>query len=87
MNGIMATKRFKDGKVHRYWSMVESVRVGRHMSQRQALYLGPTLGDSGVFTANGAASLDALGSNGSVSNLTVRLKKGIMRFRGNCSAH
>ena len=26
---LRATKRFKDGKVHDYWSMVENVRVGR----------------------------------------------------------
>ena len=26
---LRATKRFKDGKVHHYWSMVENVRVGR----------------------------------------------------------
>ncbi len=37
---LRATKRFKDGKQHTYWSMVESVRVGRRVFQRQALYLG-----------------------------------------------
>ena len=37
---LRATKRFKDGKVHHYWSMVENVRVGRRVFQRQALYLG-----------------------------------------------
>ena len=37
---LRATKRFKDGKVHYYWSMVENVRVGRRVFQRQALYLG-----------------------------------------------
>ena len=37
---LRSTKRFKDGKVHYYWSMVESVRVGRRVFQRQALYLG-----------------------------------------------
>ena len=37
---LRATKRFKDGKVHCYWSMVENVRVGRRVFQRQALYLG-----------------------------------------------
>ena len=37
---LRATKRFKDGKVHDYWSMVENVRVGRRVFQRQALYLG-----------------------------------------------
>ena len=37
---LRATKRFKDGKVHYYWSMVENVRVGRRVFQRKALYLG-----------------------------------------------
>ncbi len=36
---LRAIKRFKDGKVHDYWSMVENVRVGRRVFQRQALYL------------------------------------------------
>ncbi len=35
---LRATKRFKDGKVHLYWSMVENVRVGRRVFQRRALY-------------------------------------------------
>ena len=37
---LRATKRFKDGKVHLYWNMVENVRVGRRVFQRRALYLG-----------------------------------------------
>ena len=37
---LRATKRFKDGKLHHYWSLVESVRVGRRVFQRRALYLG-----------------------------------------------
>ena len=37
---LRATKRFKDGKAHCYWRLVESVRVGRRVFQRQALYLG-----------------------------------------------
>lgn len=37
---LRATKRFKDGKVHMYWSMVENVRVGWRVFQRKALYLG-----------------------------------------------
>jgi len=37
---LRATKRFKDGKAHFYWSLVENVRVGRRVFQRQALYLG-----------------------------------------------
>ena len=37
---LKANKRRKDGKVHVYWSLMESVRVGRRVFQRQALYLG-----------------------------------------------
>ncbi len=37
---LRATKRFKDGKLHYYWSLVENVRVGRRVFQRRALYLG-----------------------------------------------
>ena len=33
-------KRLKDGKEHRYWSVVESVRTKRGVHQRQVLYLG-----------------------------------------------
>lgn len=33
-------KRFKDGKEHRYWSVVESVRTRRGVIKRQLLYLG-----------------------------------------------
>ena len=32
--------RFKDGKEHRYWSIVESVRTRRGVMKRQLLYLG-----------------------------------------------
>ncbi|MFO0795132.1 MAG: hypothetical protein U0586_13860 [Candidatus Brocadiaceae bacterium] len=33
--------RTKDGKTHRYWSVVENCRVsGRRVVQRQVLYLG-----------------------------------------------
>lgn len=36
-----ANKRFKDGKEHRYWSIVESRRThGGRVVQRQVLYLG-----------------------------------------------
>ena len=37
---LRATKRIKDGKEHRYWSVVESVRTRRGVHQRQLLYLG-----------------------------------------------
>jgi len=34
-------RRFKDGKEHRYWSIVENRRVrGGRVVQRQVLYLG-----------------------------------------------
>src|SRR2546422_10301962 len=35
------TRRFKDGKEHRYWSIVENHRgADRRVIQRQGLYLG-----------------------------------------------
>jgi transposase len=39
---LKETKRFKDGKEHRYWSLVENRRVdgGRKVVQRHVLYLG-----------------------------------------------
>lgn len=38
---LRAKKRFKDGKEHRYWSVVENRRLpGGKVSQRQVLYLG-----------------------------------------------
>lgn len=38
---LRATKRFKDGKQHRYWSIVENRRCrGKRVVQRQVLYLG-----------------------------------------------
>lgn len=38
---LRAKKRIKDGKTHRYWSIVESRRVaGDRVVQRQVLYLG-----------------------------------------------
>ncbi len=38
---LRANKRFKDGKEHRYWSIVESRRTpGGRIVQRQVLYLG-----------------------------------------------
>ena len=38
---LRATKRFKDGKEHRYWSIVENRRCrGHRVVQRQVLYLG-----------------------------------------------
>ena len=38
---VRCKKRFKDGKEHRYWSVVETVRVrGGRVVQRHVLYLG-----------------------------------------------
>src|SRR5258708_26716681 len=38
---LRANRRFKDGKEHRYWSIVESKRcAGGKVVQRQVLYLG-----------------------------------------------
>jgi hypothetical protein len=38
---LRAKSRFKDGKLHRYWSIVESQRLrGGRVIQRQVLYLG-----------------------------------------------
>ena len=38
---LRATKRLKDGKEHRYWSVVENRRCqGQRVVQRQVLYLG-----------------------------------------------
>ena len=37
---LKCSKRRKDGKEHRTWSVVESRRVGRGVVQRHVLYLG-----------------------------------------------
>jgi len=37
---LKCRKRKKDGKEHRYWSVVESVRTKQGVSKRQVLYLG-----------------------------------------------
>ena len=38
---VRCKRRFKDGKEHRYWSVVENCRVrGGRVIQRQVLYLG-----------------------------------------------
>ncbi len=37
---LKANKRIKDGWGHYYWTLVESMRAGRRVFQRQALYLG-----------------------------------------------
>ena len=65
---LRATKRFKDGKVHRYWSMVENVRVGRRVFQRRALYLGE-LNDSQ--RAEWQRAVEALDDDGNVRQLKL----------------
>ena len=40
---LRKTSRFKDGKVHDYWSVAENSRAGRRVVQRQLLYLGEKL--------------------------------------------
>ena len=65
---LRATKRFKDGKVHLYWSMVENVRVGRRVFQRRALYLGE-LNDSQ--RAEWQRAVEALGDDGKVRQLKL----------------
>ncbi|QAU22929.1 hypothetical protein EO087_02095 [Dyella sp. M7H15-1] len=38
---LKCSRRFKDGKEHRYWSVVDSRRcTGGRVVQRQVLYLG-----------------------------------------------
>lgn len=42
---LRATTRKKDGKVHRYWQLVESVRIGRRVIQRTVAQLGELDGE------------------------------------------
>src|SRR5574344_1163515 len=65
---LRSTKRFKDGKVHYYWSMVENVRVGRRVFQRQALYLGE-LNDSQ--REEWQRAIEALDEKGNVRQLKL----------------
>src|SRR6202142_600261 len=48
------TTRKKDGKVHRYWSLVRSVRVGRRVIQQTVAHLGE-LDERGHIEARGLA--------------------------------
>jgi transposase len=62
-------KRFKDGKEHRYWNIVESVRTRRGVIKRQLLYLGE-LNDTQ--RAQWCSALDVLDeSNGSVQQMSL----------------
>jgi hypothetical protein len=48
------TVRKKDGKVHRYWRLVRSVRVGRRVIQQTVAHLGE-LDEHGRLEARGLA--------------------------------
>ncbi len=62
-------RRIKDGKEHRYWSVVESVRTRRGVMKRQLLYLGE-LNDSQK--AQWCSALDVLDeSNDSVRQMSL----------------
>jgi len=62
-------KRIKDGKEHRYWSIVESVRTKRGVMKRQLLYLGE-LNDSQ--RAQWCSALDVLDeSDGSTRQMSL----------------
>jgi transposase len=62
-------KRIKDGKEHRYWSVVESVRTRRGVIKRQLLYLGE-LNDSQK--AQWCSALDVLDeSNASMKQMSL----------------
>ncbi len=66
---LRVTKRIKDGKEHRYWSVVESVRTRQGIHQRPLLYLGE-LNDSQ--TAQWCSALDVLDeSNHSVKQMSL----------------
>lgn len=51
---LRATTRKKDGKTHRYWRLVENVRVGRRVIQRTIAQLGE-LDAEGRFRARALA--------------------------------
>ena len=62
------TTRKKDGKVHRYWSLVRSVRVGRRVIQQTMAHLGE-LDEQGRLKARAlAARLIGTPEGGSASS-------------------
>ena len=64
-------KRFKDGKEHRYWNIVESVRTRRGVIKRQLLYLGEIIDTQ---RAQWCSALDVLDeSNDSVQQMSPRI--------------
>ena len=50
---LRASTRKKDGKTHRYWRLVENVRVGRRVIQRTVAQLGEL--DAGIAGRRGTA--------------------------------
>lgn len=62
-------KRFKDGKEHRYWSVVESVRTRRGVMKRRLLYLGEI---NDTQRAQWCSALEVLDQeNGSYSQMSL----------------
>ncbi|MGB4240845.1 MAG: IS1634 family transposase [Kiritimatiellia bacterium] len=62
-------RRFKDGKEHRYWSIVESIRTRRGVLKRQVLYLGE-INDSQ--RAQWCSAMDVLdGADDTVRQMTL----------------
>lgn len=62
-------KRYKDGKEHRYWSIVESVRTRRGVMKRSVLYLGEI---NDTQRAHWCSALDVLdASNHSVKQMSL----------------
>ena len=55
---LRKTSRFKDGKVHDYWSVAENSRAGRRVVQRQLLYLGEIDEDRQNAWLNAISELD-----------------------------
>ena len=66
---LRATKRIKDGKEHRYWSIVENRRCSGHrVVQRQVLYLGEI---NDAQQASWCKAIDVLEENGSTQQMAL----------------
>ena len=65
---LRSKKRFKDGKEHRYWSIVESRRHNGRVVQRQVLYLGE-INDSQQ--AAWCKSIEVLGEDSSATQVAL----------------
>jgi len=69
------TIRKKDGKVHRYWCLVRSVRVGRRVIQQTVAHLGE-LDEHGRIEARALARrLIGLLSKGNCSTTAARTRR------------